>query len=219
MVNKVASWYACLAPTESGGRCRNQGSEDGFCHNPHDAESGFADSPAVVLVKFNVNSDVAQQLELAGIQRRAVSWAQREVDHVEHARENSREAYRYREVADSGVPVFGKPGLQSVLLLDLWLELKKAYKLSDIHLLPRRDGKMDVFVLVLSHQQEMRVSASVTDRITRLVGSTWQYVHVWANPPGSDGSIVHTVNVAHRQDTKPDLGLEFKRGLWGAFSA
>lgn len=42
----------------------------------------------------------------------------------------------------------------------------------------------------------------------------WAYCHVWVNPP-SDNTVLHTINVTHREPTAmPKLRLRFDHGFW-----
>lgn len=215
-MQKVAQWYACTGATDFQGRCRNQATSGGRCVEHPDALR--APEPQVVLLKFNVNSQRGQELEVAGIPRKAADWLSREEKHVEHARDNRREAYRFRDVADSGVPVFGKQGAMAVQVLPAWQELSVAgFHLRDIHLVSRRDGKMDILVMSLAKERESAAPSSLAAQlVTNILASSWEFVHVWANPPQKDGAVVHTVNCVNRQpdQKRPNL-LQFQDGLWG----
>lgn len=208
--------YACIARTARGGRCRNKAGTNDVCA-AHSEAHERASPPDVVLLKFSIAPQRAIELELAGVERRPADWVQREEQHLAHARTHGREPYRYRDVADSGVPVFGKEGLILCSVQSAWDEMiDKGYYLVDLHIIQRRDRKMDILVLSLSKNGAKLPfpSPRAEEMIRSLIGSGWGYVHVWANPPQEDGTVVHTVNCVHRNQTRR-VQLSFENGLWG----
>ena len=219
--------YACTAATERGARCRNIAEPHGawMCtqHNSLLAEgkdvlkAPLADT---VLFKFNLNNRWRDKLLTLGVPMKARDVEAEEAKHVAHAEAFDREAYRYRDVADSGVPIFGKEGLQNVSLYEMLQELVTTYEVVDIHIKERRDGAkwMSVLVISFSHgQQAERNTEAFQELLSFLASSCWGYVHVWANPPQEDGRIIHTVNSSHReQDKTPELALHLAGGLWSS---
>lgn len=214
------STYACVAGTIGGARCRNAASKEGRCHE-HPAAT-LAPPANVVLVKCNTSHKRADALANAGVRVQSADWQKREQQHIAQAQAHDRQAHRYRQVADSGVPVFGTEGLQDASVAGLRQELGKEYGLKDVHLLPHRDKQVTILVLVFEKGAEaMRISPAVEALIEKITGSTYGFVHVWANPPQQDGKVVHTVNCTHRLDTpaKNMLVLNnewFDAPLWDA---
>jgi len=213
--------YACAAATEEGARCRNMVVEvvGEMCHLHKGGK--VAPRPDIILVKFNLNPKWAEKFERLGVPRKSSLSFLKENAHARQAEKLGRDPYRYgRPVADSGVPVFGKQGIQEVSLFDLLKELLDRYKITDIHLRPRRDEKMDVLVVSLmvslSPGEEVVLSSSASQELLSFLAvSCWGYCHVWANPPSDDGRIVHTVHSSHRApDSKPRVRLRFFDGLW-----
>ncbi len=212
--------YACAAGTVGRARCRNTASREGRCHE-HPA-TVLAPAPDVVLMKFSINERRATELSAAGVSTRDVNWQERDQKHVAHAQAHDRQAHRYREVADSGVPVFGPDGLRDVGIGRAYQEINQEYGLRDVHLLPHRNGRM--FVLVLTFEKSGASTTPSTEAAVLLawiLNSTYGFVHVWANPPQADGRVVHTVNCSHRADTVPKCVLLlnnewFDAPLWDA---
>jgi hypothetical protein len=178
----------------------------------------FAPVPDKVLVKFNVNPKKCERLSAFGVPIKPVNFDRKNAAHEAQAQEHGRAAFRYREVADSGVPVFGKDGAQNVSLAHVWGELPgKGYAITDIHMLPKSQGKMMTLVITLEDgaEEPLECSAKLMQELKNLLACAWQYVHVWANPPNEDGKVIHTVNASHRLDTPPAYLLDFADGLWG----
>ena len=75
---------------------------------------------------------------------------------------------------------------------------------------------MDVMVISFGRNgsQVFNLNQLMTREIKKLLTSSWEYCHIWANPPDTEGKIVHTVNNAHRQDSPPKATLQFENGLW-----
>ncbi|MFY9463056.1 MAG: hypothetical protein WAP52_02640 [Candidatus Sungiibacteriota bacterium] len=212
--------YACAAATVGKARCRNAATKEGRCHE-HPAAT-LAPPPDVVLMKFSVNKRRAQELAATGIPIRDVNWQRREQEHVAHAEAHDRQAYRYREVADSGVPIFGTSGLADVGIGRAYQELNQKYGLRDVHLLPHRNLRAFVLVLVFERgAQAVNPSTEVAVLLARMLNSAYGFVHVWANPPQQDGKVVHTMNCRHRLDSAPKCLLLlnnewFDAPLWDA---
>ena len=212
--------FACVAETKDRARCRETVEQNGALCPTHEYQlqrGGTvrrASAPDRVLVKFRVNPNWTRRLSDAGIPfRMRRNFLERDTQHAEQAEAVRRDPLRYRAVADSGVPVFGRDGIAAVVLSDLITEMKEAgYVVSDIHLEPTRNEGMNV--LVLSITNEGGIQSSLPEVVDNLLMSCWGHVHVWANPPDADGKITHTVNLAHRKDGEVNRALRFASGLW-----
>lgn len=221
--------YACVAATKEGARCRNFLEQQGqLCprHQKEFNEKGtvpMASPPDVILMRININQTWRDRLEAGGIGRKIVDWQRLEGKHVAHAEGLGRAPYRFRDVADSGVPVFGPDGVCHVSLLKLWTELvEKGFCIQEMHLQSRRDGKMDTLVITLARQKPTQVSFSPEVALAvlpDLLNTSYGFVHIWANPSQEDKEkkkvVVHTVNVSHREPEKRSLcQLHYNDGLW-----
>lgn len=177
--------------------------------------------PDRVVVRFRLNSWWSQELSAAGIQRRRMpDWVRQQEERINCARRFGRDPFRYRDIADSGVPVFGREGLPNCRVDPAIREMiERNFRLRDVHLLPSRDGKADILVLIFEiGEGEIFLSPPAAMLIRELIVGVWGFVHVWANPPQENGRVVHTVNCVHwRPDnTVPEvICLEFREGLWG----
>jgi len=223
--------YACTAETDGRGRCRNSGLEgdgDGFCaFHAHErdggkevAKAGLAD---VVLVRFNLNNRRWQDhLIQLGVPYKDRDFDAENSKHAAHAAVVGRSAdvRGNGDVAkDSGVPVFGKPGLNRVSLHEAFLDLFATYEVVDMHIKPARNARfMSVLVVEFKHGcVPQSTDAAFKEVLEKLVGSCWEYVHVWANPPQADGRVIHTVNSGHHEEAEePKLALRLNGGLWSA---
>ena len=217
--------YACKAATKQRARCRYWAEgENGFC-SPHERrrEAGemveTAPRPDTVLYKFNLNKTWTERLTRLGVPIKEQDFVAKEAMHVAHAEKHGRGAYVIRKnVADSGVPVFGEEGLVNVSLYEVLKELVDEYEIVDIHIQPRRDRnrQMNVLVVSFSHgENAVTNTEALQELLDFLSSSCWGYCHVWANPPQDDGKVVHTVNSSHRKENKqPERILRFDEGLW-----
>ena len=221
--------YACTAQTRTGARCRQFVEVDDFgfdntCRCSQHFGSQSASTPDTILLKFRVNRERVEKLKAIGIHPKKVDFGKRETRHTQHAHQHGRQAYQVRpEVADSGVPVFEKNGLNDVSPLPGVDELMNVgYDILNVYLEPARDNN-DMFVLVLRIAKEgerQPYPTEVATEVGELVSSTWGFLHVWANPPREDGKVVHTLNFAHREkDKSPALELTFNLGIWGCQTA
>jgi len=177
--------------------------------------------PDAVEFKFNVNEKWASQLMTMGVELRQPDFQAKEQKHIEHAEKHEREAFRYRkDIADSGVPVFGKDGLVNVSVYELFRELIEAYEIVDIFLRPTKPGgnqHMKVLVIYFSHGEKRGNMEAIEEVLRFLASSRWGHCHVWANPPGSTGKIKNTVNTSHREpDKQPERVLRFNDGLFAS---
>jgi len=183
-------------------------------------EVKFAPSPHNVLVKFNINPNWAQTFEQVGIPRRFPSEADLEEKHIRQAQEMDREPYRFRDIADSGVPVFGTQGASEVSISGLLEELpQEGYRPQGVHIRTRKK-KFDVLVIPFSRLASEGNSTFLPTKALELLReflklSCWGFVHVWANPPDGQRRVVHTLNLGHREpDQSPKWNLCFNHGLW-----
>ena len=218
--------YACVAATQEGARCRNFLENSGEMCETHQKlkakgeEVKLAPSPDTILVKFNINPSWTQRFEEAGIPRGFPSEVTLEEKHIAQAQQANRDPYRFRETADSGVPVFGPQGVSEVSIFQLLEELReKGYQPQGVHIRTRREKKFDVLVIPFAHGISEKNSTFLPEKALELLReflklSCWGFVHVWANPP-EKGKIVHTVNLSHREPYKsPQWNLYFNHGLW-----
>ncbi|TET84445.1 MAG: hypothetical protein E3J36_01295 [Candidatus Nealsonbacteria bacterium] len=215
--------YACIASAKGGARCRATVEKLGtFCsfHQKLKEEGRqirLAPKPDVILVRFYLNLDRSQKLEMTGIPRRErLTEVEREEKHINHAKQYGRDPYRYRDKSDSGTPIFGKEGINDLFLSQTWAELKReGYHLTDIHLKSHTEKK-DVLVAALNYKaSEIPLSKQILDELDQLLSSCWGYVRVWADPPNEEGKVIHTVNSSFlKPDTTPQLSLYFNHGLW-----
>lgn len=216
--------YACVAATEGRARCRNFVGQVGKLCTSHGKlivegkEIELALFPDTVLVKFNINPSWTQVFEEAGVPRKAPSEVSLEEKHINHAHKAGRDPYRYRDIADSGVPVFGTQGLSEVSVSGLLIELLEAgYKPQGVHIRTRMEKRFDVLVVPLVRGAE---SSTLSEKAVMLLerflrSPSWGFAHIWANPPDVQGKIIHTVNLGHRKpEGRPELKILFSNGLW-----
>jgi hypothetical protein len=214
--------YACAAETDGHGRCRNnsvEGDPTNFCtHHANMRDSGqkvrFAPTPTKVLVKANVNPKWAKKLTELGVPVKHPDFEKLDQKHAEDAETHGRKANAIRDIADSGVPVFGKSGISDISVAQLVVELAMlGFMATDCHIFQRRDqGVMNVLVVTF----EKKVTEFVlSDEIEQLFAkSRWGFIHVWDNPPKKDGTVLHTINLSHRSDEKAEQELRFSGGLY-----
>lgn len=177
----------------------------------------IAPRPDIILIKFKLNPNWAERLKGAGIHIVAVQKTVKDALHAGHAREHRRSPYKFREVADSGTPVFGAGGLQNVSISGLWLELlMQGYRVIDTHILDSQE-RMKTWVTSLALQNGEQEPIGFPNEVYEFLGSCFGHCHVWANPPNEEEKVVHTLNMSHRQDdTKTEVELRFNKGLWAA---
>lgn len=211
---------ACAAKTETGARCRFTAVDGSRLCSRHVNMQGvqLAVWPNRILLKANINERQADKFLGLGVSEIKQDEQAKEVKHVAQAEEHGREAHRYRQVADSGVPVFGKNGAQSVSVEMALQELLVAYKFINVHLRARRDQNrwMRVLVVVLARDGERTVGDALLNALREFYCvSSWGFVHVWANPPQEDGQVVHTVNCSHKEEVATaKSNLRLADGLW-----
>lgn len=213
----MEQWYACRAATPYRGRCESKADQRGFCIG-HGEDSPLAPPPGVILLRINVSSQRAQNLELAGVPRKVTSRVEREERNIAQAKEQGLDPYRHGEFAANGTPVFGKKkGLPMATVSCAFEELAASgWKVQDVHLTPRMDGKRDTLVVRFQKGAELTLNPIVRNMFLELLNASWGFVHVWTNPPGRDGSVLHTVNCVNQQPGfKTPCVLEFQAGLWG----
>jgi len=195
--------YACAARTETGARCRFEAANGSHLCSRHGAMDhvDLATWPDRVLLKANINERQAERMLALGVQEVKQDEAAKEQKHAAHAEAHGRDAYRYRQVADSGVPVFGKAGAQNVSVEAAWRDLLAVYKIVNVHIRARRDQNrwMRVLVVVFAREGEEAVNEPVKNALREFYGvSSWGFCHLWVNPPQEDGTVVHTVNLSHK---------------------
>lgn len=173
-----------------------------------------------ILVKFNVNPRWEQRFIEAGVpQKTPDEWAL-ELKHMLHATDFGRNPFEKRpDIADSGVPVFGKEGEQDVSLNGLFAELRQAgYFPTGVHIRTRtrEPNKFNALVIPFVQGADESLTTQCAALLDEILKTSWGHVHVWANPPQSDtGDIIHTVNLSHRDvDKVPQKTLRFNGGRW-----
>jgi len=226
--------YACIAKIRGGARCRNLLGEGRTLCPIHErmskeGELVVAPMPERVVVKFRINLNLADELRNMGVRYEKIDWEKKEEIHIEQAKKYCREPYVLRgkdKSADAGVPVFGKDGLSNVSLASIWKEFEREhYKMVNVYLsCPRgeKSNKNKMRILWITFLLSGRgnkissffINASVKKQISNLFLYTYQFCHVWANPPDLNNVVTHTVNLAHILDISPKLTLFFKQGLW-----
>lgn len=218
--------YACTADTDGHGRCRNasaEGDKDNYCVvHAKSRDSGKevkkATSPTTVLVKAQINPRWADLFtRRLGIPVKTPDFVALNAKHEADASAHGRAAYAIRKnIADSGVQVFGKEGAMDVLVVELFDTLLRAYHISDMHVFQRRDkGVMNVLVITFVQGVDVKNSLPLPLDVAKFFAmSKWGFCHVWANPPKADRSVLHTVNLSHRSDEVAKRSLAFADGLW-----
>ena len=198
----------------------------------HPEGSTLAPRPDIVLIKANVNKEWMRRLSEAGVKKfnrsreRAFQLA---AEHKKQARSLGRSAFAIRkrregssaspEAADSGTPVFGDNGLQSVRVDTILLtELASAgFRLSNIYMLAR-DWKPPVRLVLemtaVTGKPALTVSGSLGELLEELLSTCFGQVDVWANPRNHE-EVVHTVNCGKRGDSMEPQWLRFAGGDWG----
>lgn len=221
--------YACIAAIGDGKtRCRNEalpGSK--FCGRPHQEGATIAPPPDIIMLKPKVNPGwfgfLADKIRLLPGERKASNILR----HIEQAKALGRDPFTLRKgIEDSGSPVFRGIAGQYISIAGLMRELTEArYILTDIHAKPAKNPPMVVLTIVLSRGVDL---AKVDPDILKIgesdiakavmgiiLGSVWEYAHIWANPPDKEDKVPHTVNLAHRHPAgTPAKNLEFSKGLW-----
>lgn len=179
--------------------------------------------PDVILVKFNVNEKWEGRLKEAGVPLKTPDEAALELKHMFHALGASQNPYAFRQqIADSGIPVFGKEGARDVSINGLFAELRSyGYFPSGVHVRTREDKKFNALVIPFAKPANgnnntlVITGETVMGLIKEFIAVSWGFVHVWANPPQEDGRVIHTVNLSHRDvDKIPQKDLHFQKGEW-----
>mgnify|MGYP001562878806 CR=1 FL=1 len=207
-----------------GVRCRRYVEEFGDTCQDHaglkPAEVVNLLQPDVILLKINVNPRWKEQFMRAGVPVR-VKTRERELQvrekHIEEAKEFGRIGFPYRtDVPDSGTAIFGKDGAKDVEVVHLLTDLLKAgYKLAEVAIEERELKHLPVLIVSFRKETGNRIPEDVINTLVEFLGGSWEFVHIYANPYRPDGTIVHTVNAAHR---RPEFTakhmLVFADGLW-----
>lgn len=223
--------YACVAGARGGvARCRSYVARENWCAQ-HNEGSPKAPQPSVVLVKINLDNRWDSVFERAGIPKvarspeRAQQLAQ---EHQVRAERLGRDPFVIREAregerpsepeaADSGCPVFGKAGLQSVDIRGLVTELKAAgFHLTGVHRLAR-EWKPPVRLVLQFTREGQDLSQFPWDLFRGLTATCFNQADVWANDRDGRGQVVHTVNCGKREDgARPEYVLRYADGDWEA---
>ncbi|MEK9148359.1 MAG: hypothetical protein AAB650_02880 [Patescibacteria group bacterium] len=220
--------YACVSGIHGGvARCRKSiVKEDLHCAD-HDELSPLAPRPDVVLLKVNLNDRWDAAFGKVGIPkldrspRRAVQLA---AEHRERAEQLGRDPFAIREAregltsdpesADSGCPVFGKGGLQSVDIRGLVTELRAAgFRLTGFHRLARL-WKPPVRLVMQFTKTGESLNQFPWDLFRQFTATCFGQVDVWANDRDNRGLVVHTVNCGKRDEQAKPVTLRFDGGDW-----
>lgn len=212
--------YACIGALPTGARHREVLAQEGLCPECARENRPRAPRPTHVIFKFTVSLKRGESLEQqCGILRvRDVRWGERDSKHFGEALLYGQEPHVQRGIVGAGTPVFGTLGVCEIQLLSLWQELLGlGFVLQDVHLERARDNKKDVLVMSLAQGEETPFpSSNARDEVIKLLAATWQWVHVWANPPKVDATVPHTlICISMMQDPKNPKALQFRDGLWG----
>lgn len=208
---------ACSAATQENARCRKSSSGGQFCIDHQRVQDDGhivrqAPVPDVVLFKANINQNWVRRFEDLGVKEKERDILLEEARHTAHAEQFGRDAHRYRQVADSGVPVLGKDGGRNMSVSWVLQQLQESYNFMGLHFLSTREGKPDMRVLVGVFADRSRgdYSNSQLQLLKEFYRASFEHIHLWANPPKEDGTVVHTVNASHRQpEKKPEAELHF----------
>ncbi len=219
--------YACAAALEDGKtRCRRSASPGSqFCWQERHREGApIAPPPDIILLKPKVSPKwfgmMADKIPLKSEGRST----EKIKEHIAQAEKLGRDPFTLRPgIEDSGTLVFRKQK-EFVSLSELLRELlEEGYLLIDIHGRPARNQPMLTLTMGFSKEID-QVSQAVLSLVDSdlakavlgvILGSVWEYCHLWANPPNEQGRIVHTINLAHRQPgNTPAKKLRFAQGLW-----
>jgi hypothetical protein len=196
---------------------------DGFCQfHVGMRDSGknvpLASWPEKVLVKANINPKWRLRFLALGIPEKHPDFAKKEAEHVADAERHGRSPYAIcKNVADSGVPIFGPEGLKNVSVGDLLIQeaSRRGYYAVDIHIFSRSaKGNSVMSTLVITLATEGTKLRVPTDVKVMLTSSTWGHVHVWVNPPKPGRGVLHTVNLTNRSEDPAEQALLFADGLW-----
>lgn len=177
-------------------------------------------TPDVILVKFNVNEKWEARLKKVGVLLKTPDEAALELKHMFHALEVGQNPFAFRQqIADSGVPIFGKDGEKDVSINGLFAEFRSSgYFPSGVHIRRREDKKFNALVVPfvkLASGNNTITGETVMDLIEEFIAVSWGFVHIWDNPPQEDGRVVHTVNLSHRDvDKAPQKSLHFQKKGW-----
>lgn len=219
--------YACIAAFEDGKtRCRRT-AEPGsqFCWQ-HRERAIVVPPPDGVLLKPKVNpywfGMLADEIPLISEERKE----EKIQAHITQAKKLGREAFTLRKtIEDSGTSVFrGMKDDEFVSISELLQELlDEGYFLTNIHGKPAQNKPMWVLTIgffrkveQMDHSVLKLIESDLAKAVLGVIlGSVWQYCHIWANPPDEKGRVIHTVNLAHRhQQETPAKKLKFYKGLW-----
>lgn len=199
--------YACTAKGDHGARCRKWAKNQNLCpQHQKMQEKGkpveLVSLPDCIILIFNINAKWAEKIIAQGIK---VCYRD----------------FNKQDWVPSGVQVFGtqREGLVNVFLGNLFEDLNRSYKITDIHLRNRRDGVKYMYGLAMTFAKDGKVfetTQNVLDIIVKFLSvGSWGHVHVWTNPPQEDGKDNCVLNISHRQtDVQPKQTLLLADGLW-----
>ena len=190
-------------------------------HNHLGADPDRLSAPEGVLVKVRLNPRWSERLTQAGVALVVADHEARDARHREQAQviNRSADAYKREGRADSGVAVFGRDGLEGTSLEALIVDLlapASGYVITRAVVEPGRNGdRMSQLVLAFGQSGErVQIPHTALEAVKALGRSRWDHVHVWSNPPRTDGKRVDTVNASHRSDAPAQWNLRFDSGFY-----
>lgn len=197
----------CIAAVNGSGRCKNPalgGDRDGLCRqHALIRNSGkrveIAPLPGKILVKFDIGPKIPENIKEIGIATKEIS---------------PEKAGNISLGVDSKIPVFGNDGLKNVFIGEVVKELFD-YHLVDIHIYEKKANETKVLVLTFSLDvlQDDCQSYGIPVEFEEFLFANWTYAHVWVGS-SSNGTVVHTIDLAHKNDKEAEKNLQFADGLW-----
>ena len=208
---------ACRGAIENGvTRCRRMVDGYGLCPNHY--HKPLAAKPGLVLLKMRINRKKVEKLvDEEGVLVKRRDEAALDQRHAAEAEQHRRSATVYREVADSGVPVFGKEGAQHVRIGGVWNEIIMAgYRVTGYHVYQNdKDFQNGMGTMVVEFKlegEEVFVGSFVQELFD---DETYGFVHVWVNPPKPNVGVTHTINISHKEVATKAIGsLIWDNGHW-----
>lgn len=225
--------YACIAKDSSGGRCRRwaemtevEGKVIPLCKDcVARTNLEITTSPNRVLLQFFGGKGMRKDLQSSGIHKITRNEKEIEAEHLRHAQDLGRDPYYYGDRPVSGTLVFGKDGVVDVGSLQELIEelLASGYEPEPTHFHWYREergkgsacasmGATLVLSFVKGGPDEEFLFEPAVEKILK---DSWGAVRVCANPPQSDGEVLHSVSFYRRQaGRRGKFALRFLNGLW-----
>lgn len=225
--------YACIAKDSSGGRCRRwaemvevEGKVVPLCKDcVAKPNVELAPPPNRVLLQFFGGKGMRKDLQSSGIRKINRDEKEIETEHLKHAQTLGRDPYYYGDQPVSGTLVFGEGGVKDVggipQLLEEFRNVGYEPEPTHFHWYEEKRGKNTAYAsngatLVLSFVKDGEKQELPSEAVLESVlKDSWEAVRVCANPPQSDGEVLHAVSFYRRQaGRKGDFSLRFLDGIW-----